>query len=185
MTSSPILRTGQRLTRKARGERTGKAPNRILVLGIGNELCQDDGIGPVVVRELARIHPRDDVAEFVDGGTVGLALLTYVEGCDALIVIDAASLDAPAGHVAVLEGGVMDAFVAQPRKRSAHEVGLADLLGAAALIGALPERRALIAIQPESTQLGDVPTPTVGAAVAPASRAVLEFIERWKKEEGS
>jgi len=158
----------------------------IVVLGVGNALCQDDGIGPLVVGELARRYSERREAEWVDAGTVGLALLTYLEDRDGLIVVDAAALDAAPGDLEVLEGESMDRFVAGPRlKRSVHEVGLADLLGAAAFSSTLPKRRALVAIQPGSTQLGNQPTPAVGAALDRACAAVLDVIDRWTTDEVS
>ncbi len=66
------------------------------------------------------------------------------------------------------------------RKRSAHEVALADLMGAAALSGHLPGRRALVAVQPESTALGLDPTPTVAAAIPQLCRAVDDLLQRWR-----
>jgi len=155
----------------------------ILVLGIGNALCSDDGIGPRVVEELERLHPDHRVAQWMDGGTVGLALLTHIEGCSGLIIVDAAALDASPGQMQVFSGESMDRFVAMPRKRSVHEVGLADLLGAAALCGALPSRRALVAIQPASTRLGSEPTAEVGAAIGGACAAVLELLDDWQKQQ--
>jgi hydrogenase maturation protease len=66
------------------------------------------------------------------------------------------------------------------RKRSAHEVALADLLSAAALNGRLPARRALVAVQPGSTELGLVPLPAVAQAIPRLCDAVHELMTRWR-----
>lgn len=158
---------------------------RIVVLGMGNAYCQDDGIGPLVVAELARRYASHRAAEWVDAGTVGLSLLCYVRGRAGLIVVDAANLSVEPGQLCVLEGEALDRYVASPRRRSVHEIGLSDLLGAAALSQALPEHRALVAIQPGSTALGATPTPAVSAALDAACQAVLELIARWEAKTGA
>jgi hydrogenase maturation protease len=157
----------------------------IVVLGVGNTLCQDDGIGPLVVSELARRHSEHRAAEWIDAGTVGLSLVCHLRGRAGLIVVDAANLGLEPGQLSVLEGAAMDRFVALPGKRSVHEVGLSDLLGAAALSQALPEQRALIAIQPGSTELGSTPTPAVVSALDGACQAVLGLLARWDADRGA
>ena len=164
---------------------TRGSAQRIVVLGMGNALCRDDGIGPLVVAELARRYAAHRAAEWIDAGTVGLSLLCYVRGRAGLIVVDAANLGTEPGQLSVLEGEALDRYVASPRKCSVHEVGLSDLLAAAALSQALPEHRALVAIQPGSTGLGGSPTPAVGAALEAACQAVLELIARWEAKTGA
>lgn len=135
---------------------------RCLVLGIGNRLLQDDAAGPLVIDQLASLAPPG--VRLLDGGTMGLSLLPEIEACAALIVVDAARVQAEPGTVRVFEGEAMDAQ-AMGRKQTVHEVALADLLGAAALQGMLPSRRALVAVEPASTALGLAPTPAVQAAL--------------------
>ena len=65
------------------------------------------------------------------------------------------------------------------RKRSAHEVALADLMGAAALGGRLPARRALVAVEPGSTALGLEPTPPVARAIPQLCSEVTRLVTRW------
>lgn len=150
-------------------------PVPVLVLGIGNVLHGDDGVGVRVIEALA--PPRPGVA-LRDGGTIGLALLPEIEDAAALIVVDASELGAEAGTVRVFEGGAMDAQLGG-RKRTVHEVALADLMACARLTGRSPRRRALVAIQPASTGWSATPTEAVATAIPAACGAVRSLIERW------
>jgi hydrogenase maturation protease len=152
----------------------GDAGTGLLVLGIGNRLLQDDAAGPLVVDALRDCLPN---GARLDGGTMGLGLLPEIECSDALIVVDAARFGAEPGTVRVFEGEAMDAQ-AMGRKTSVHEVALADLLGAAALQGLLPPRRALVAVEPARTELGLEPTPAVRGVLPRMADAVLAAVER-------
>ncbi|MDE2297959.1 MAG: hydrogenase maturation protease, partial [Burkholderiales bacterium] len=91
---------------------------------------------------------------------------------------DAALFGAAPGTVRVFEGAAMDEQLGG-RKRSAHEVALADLMAAAAFNGWLPARRALVAVEPASTALGLALTPAVDAALPRLCTAVNELLDRW------
>jgi hydrogenase maturation protease len=160
--------------------RDGVVDHTVLVLGLGNRLLRDDAAGPLTLDALNAAPTGAPVgARCCDGGTVGLALLPRIEDADALIVVDAARFGAEPGTVRVFEGEVMDRQLVG-RKSSAHEVALADLMAAAAFNGRLPTRRALVAVQPGSTDLGLVPTPPVQAAVPRLCDAVRELVQRWQ-----
>ncbi len=116
---------------------------KTLVLGIGNTLLTDEGVGIVAMRELeARFGAREDM-EFLDGGTLSFTLAVPISECDALLVIDAAELGAAPGSVRSFEGAEMDRFLGANRKSSVHEVGLLDLMSISQLSGHWPEQRAL------------------------------------------
>jgi hydrogenase maturation protease len=156
---------------------------RALVLGVGNTLLQDDGVG-VHVTETLRTDFRGDwlragcEPEFIDAGTVGLALLPALEDASAVIVVDATELGAAPGTVRLFRDGQIDRLLSGKR-RSVHEVALADLFAAAALRGRSPARRALIAIQPGCTDWGLYPTPAVAAAIPRACAAVWTLLRTW------
>ena len=158
------------------------AGRSILVLGLGNILMQDDGVGVHAANALEASldswdYGRDGVV-IRDGGTLGLSLLPEVEACGGLIVLDAAILSACPGTVRTFEGAAMDAQLSG-KKYSVHEVALFDLLAAAELLGSKPERRALIGVQPEIVDWGIEPTPAVAAAIPEIHAAVRELVERW------
>jgi len=91
-----------------------------------------------------------------------------------------ARLDAPAGTVRCFEGQAMDEFLGNC-KRSAHEVGLLDLMDIARLTGSLPRHRALVAIQPGSIDWGTEPTAAVRAAIPEAASQVETLLHRWQQ----
>lgn len=154
---------------------------RTLLLGLGNVLLSDDGIGIHVIRALdssertRRIGPAISVR---DGGTLGLNLLTELDGVGTLIVIDAMEFGCIPGTVRTFVGPDMDGQLGG-KCRSAHEVALADLMTAAVLTGSAPERRALVAVQPASTDWGLNPTEAVRAAIPDACNIVLSLLEDW------
>ncbi len=153
---------------------------RGLILGIGNLLLQDEGVGVHVIQALARAAGTPEGAlppgtETVDGGTLGLDLLPLLDGVDGLVLVDAAQLGREPGTVAVLRGDELARVLGG--HISAHQVGVADLLGAARLAGALPGRVSLVAIQPAVVAPGLALTPEVAAAL-PAAVAAARA-EAW------
>ena len=151
----------------------------VLVLGIGNVLLGDEGAGVHAMRHLERDSRGSDV-RFVDGGTLSFTLAGLIESSPALIVFDAAEMQAPPGSVALFEGAHMDEFLGGERKRSVHEVGLLDLMALAALGGRLPEKRALIGIQPQSIDWSESPSHEVARAIPEACARARQLIERWQ-----
>jgi hydrogenase maturation protease len=156
---------------------TDVAATRTLVLGLGNTLRSDDGVGVHVVEALSELKTERNVT-LRDGGTIGLALLSEIEESGALIAIDAAELGAEPGSVRVFSGADMDCQL-RCKKQTAHEVALADLIAAARLSGRMPTRCALVAIQPGSTAWGLSPTEPIRSAIPTACSAVLSLVEDW------
>lgn len=152
----------------------------VLVLGLGNRLLRDDAAGPLVVDRLAAAAMDcPDGVRYRDGGTIGLGLLPDIEDADAFIAVDAARFGAAPGTVGVFEGQAMDRMLCGT-KRSAHEVALADLMGAAALQMRLPVRRALVAVEPADTGLGLDTSPEVEAALGQLCDEVKRLLACWR-----
>jgi len=153
---------------------------KTLVLGIGNTLLTDEGVGVHVIAALAsRLAHFPDVT-LLDGGTLSFTLAGPIEETDALIVVDAANIGTKPGQWTLLQGDEMDAFLMSNRRATVHEVGLTDLRAIAILAGHWPEKRAMLAIQPDVIDWGDYPTPAVAAAIPPACAAIHELIEEWR-----
>ncbi len=152
----------------------------ILVLGLGNILLTDEGVGVYIVNRLAEEQAGTPGIEFMDGGTLSFMLANAIVTTDALIVVDTAALDAAPGTVRVYEGDAMDHFVSTGGKSSVHEVSLSDLLAVAALEGLLPVRRALVGIQPQDFDWGERPTEAVENAIPRACETVMEIARRWQ-----
>lgn len=154
---------------------------RTLVLGLGNTLLADEGVGVHVIRRLAAESSKSPEAEFLDGGTLGIALAAVIGDTSQLIVIDASELNGPPGAVRLYEGEAMDGFLGGNRKRSVHEVSLLDVMTAARLMDRLPGRRALIAIQPQRVDWGEALTDAVARAVPEACAMVTSLVRRWRQ----
>ncbi|MCC6409325.1 MAG: hydrogenase maturation protease [Planctomycetes bacterium] len=144
----------------------------ILVLGVGNALLQDDGVGPALVERLRATRGTDPRVEFVDGGTLGLALLGWLEHRAALLVLDAVELGAAPGTVHVIERP-LDRGAA--RGIGAHGGNAASLLGTAALLGVLPHHVLVVGVEPRSIRTGTELDPDVERALPRAA----ELAERW------
>lgn len=160
------------------GGMTHSAP-RLLVLGLGNTLLTDEQVG-VRVAEAVGHDPRAAALGIraLDGGTMGLTLLVDMEDADAMVVIDAAWLGKHAGAVEVFEGEAMDHFL-RTRGRNPHDIGLDDMLDGLRLRGAVPDRRALVGVQPAHLGVGEAMTPAVADAVPVAVDAVFALAARW------
>lgn len=126
-----------------------KAP--ILVLGIGNLLLRDEGVGVHVVRALESLRLPDDV-ELLDGGTAGADLLDAISERRKLIVVDALDADVPPGTMMRMEPA--DLAAGGPESLSLHEFGLAETLRMAAYLNGAPAKTAILAIRPRDTTCG-------------------------------
>ncbi len=147
-----------------------------LVLGFGNVLLGDDGAGVHVMESL-----RNQVdAECIDAGTMSFTLLGYVEAAASLLVIDAANLERPPGTVALFVGSAMDTFLTTSRRRTVHEVGLVDLLDTARLLGCLPQRRALLCVQPERIDWSTSLSARVAGSLAVAEAQAIALLRHWQ-----
>ncbi len=149
-----------------------------LVLGVGNTLMSDDGVGVRLLEQLRSTAPSMPGVEYVDAGTLSFILLPRIQACDALLVLDAAHLGETPGAVRALAGPDMDEFLRTARC-SVHEVGLRDLLDLARLTDSLPERRAFIGIQPKEVGWGESLSAEVAAAVPRAMRHALSLLGQW------
>jgi len=148
---------------------------RPIILGVGNLLLGDEGIGVLAVRRL-ETSDLAERADIIDGGTGGFHLLEYFQGRPRLILIDAAADGAPPGTVSHLEPRFASDF---PRSLSAHDIGLRDLIEAASLTADGLPRMDLITVSVESRQ---AMTLDVSAAVLDAlpevERRVRELLEK-------
>ncbi len=136
----------------------------LLVLGLGNLLCRDDGLGVTAVSLLTRRWRAPAGVRVLDGGTLGLALLPWLEDAERVILVDAIRLDEPPGTLVRLEGEEEVMRAAQSRL-SVHQIGVADLLDGAMLRGKLPPKIVLLGVVPERMDLGLERTPHVEAAL--------------------
>jgi hydrogenase maturation protease len=162
----------------ANGEHSRARRSLPLVLGFGNLLLRDDGAGVRLMSQL-RAGPGAAIAQYIDAGTMSFSLLPYIEAAGALLVIDAADVSGTPGAVRLFEGILMDAFLQGGRRRTVHEVGITDLLDMARLRGCLPQRRALLCVQPGCIDWGEALSPAVAGALPAAAQVAHALLQGW------
>lgn len=151
----------------------------VVVLGLGNELFTDEGVGVVASRRIAQLNLPD--TEVVDGGTLGLSLLPTIERRDALLILDAIlDSDLAPGSVVVYDGE--DLRREARLLYSAHQLGVNEVLAAADLAGVTPAQVAAVGMVPESVATGYGITDTAEMALnemlVAARRVLSEFDAR-------
>jgi hydrogenase maturation protease len=149
----------------------------ILVLGLGNTIMTDDGFGVKVVTTLSSRYHFLGEAALLDGGTLGLDLLPYLEEIESLLIVDALDMRAEPGSIFRLQGKEVPRAFAS--KLSVHQMGLQDLLAVAELQGHVPRNLVVWGVQPECIEMGTELTATVTAAVEPVISSVLEELRGW------
>ena len=150
---------------------------RILVLGIGNVLMNDDAAGVRVVQALAEKYSFPEEVTLLDGGTLGLDLLPDLEGVDRLLVVDAVETGGATGSLVRLSGAAIPRTLAT--KVSPHQVGLQDLLLVAGLQGHAVAEMVLWGVQPGSIDMDLEMSPEVAAAVIVLQDKVLQELAAW------
>lgn len=119
---------------------------RVTVIGLGNPLLADDGIGLAALARLREAWRLPAEVELVDGGTWGMMLLPAVEDADRLLLLDAIDVDRAPGETVVLEREELPLFL--DGKISTHQVGIREVLALASLRGTLPEETVAVGLQP-------------------------------------
>lgn len=149
---------------------------RTLVLGLGNLIHADDGVGVHAIEKL-RADPRipADVT-LMDGGTQGLSLLPHISGFDRLLAIDAVDVGEKPGTIVRLEGAALEKL---PGKPSVHQLAFADLTIAMRLLGEVPEEIVVLGVQPQSTDWSAELTEPVLAALDGLVELVIRQLQEW------
>jgi len=148
-----------------------------LVLGIGNLVMSDDGVGVQVLQRMQRECRFQAGVELLDGGTLGLDLLPRLEGVDHLLVVDAVETGkAPGTLVRLVDDEIPQALAT---KVSPHQMGLQDLLVVARLQGFAPQEMVLWGVQPESIEMGMELSDPVNSQVEILIEKTLEELKRW------
>lgn len=144
---------------------------RVVVLGIGNILLSDEGVGVRVVERLEDVFRLPPEVEVIDGGTCGMEMLDQLEGLDALIVVDCVRHGQPPATPVLIKGEDVPVFF--KTKLSPHQVSLSDVLASLEFIGRGPKYAAIVGIQPASMATDMALTPAVEARVPELVSMVL------------
>jgi len=124
----------------------------ITILGLGNILMTDEGVGVHTVNEFEKRYEVPDYVEIVDGGAAGLDLIPFIEGREKVLMVDAVNFDREPGFIDTLENEAIPIRLTQ--KASMHHLGLMDVLCIVRMSGNIPKDMCIIGIQPKSLDLG-------------------------------
>jgi hydrogenase maturation protease len=150
---------------------------RTLILGLGNILLGDEGVGVRVAERLLDLYHFPEGTQVMDGGTLALDLLPYVEDADRLVVIDAVDMRAEPGTVVRIVDEEVPTFLSV--KVSPHQMGLADILSAARLQGLSPEELVLWGVQPGVIDTTLELSQPIAARVDVLVDGVLADLSQW------
>ena len=144
----------------------------VVVLGLGNILLEDEGLGVRAVERLEREYAMPPGVEVIDGGTTGMGLLDQVGCREHLVIIDAIRAEGPPGRIVRLADDEVPVYLG--RKVTPHQVGLADVLATLALTGESPGHVTLLGQVPSSLEL----TLDLSEPLRAAQEALIEAVVR-------
>ena len=150
---------------------------KTLVLGVGNKLMSDEGVGVHVIEHLIRKYTLPAEVQVLDGGTLGLDLLYYLEGIENLLIVDAAETGKEAGTMIRLEGEQVPAFMSL--KISPHQMGVPDMLAAAKMKDIYPRRLVLWGVQPDLITLSLDLSPILASKVDVLADGLVAELRAW------
>ena len=150
--------------------------NEVLVLGIGNYLMGDEGVGVHFINRIDKtLFPED--TSFIDGGTGGFTLIPYIENHRKVIIVDATMDNKEEGTITLLKPRFSDDF---PISLSGHNFGLKDMVEILSMLDTMPEiylyTITILKMEPMSMKL----SPKVNAAIEKVTTQIVQQIENFK-----
>ncbi|MBE9536278.1 MAG: HyaD/HybD family hydrogenase maturation endopeptidase [Proteobacteria bacterium] len=146
---------------------------KVLILGVGNILMRDEGIGVRVIEAIQENYDLPDNIQLLDGGTAGYTLIDYMDDFDRIIIIDAVRSGSQPGDICRLSPE--DIAGEKRLKMSGHKIELPELLALGQKLGKLPETT-LIGIEPEDISWGMELTPALKSAITAIIETAFEEI---------
>jgi len=152
--------------------------DRTLVLGLGNRVMTDDSAGLVALERFRECYEVPDCVDYMDGGTLGLDLLVYMEGYGNILICDCVMRrgDSPGSVLRVEEAEVEAIF---QKCLSPHQMGLKDLIALLHLQGRMPNQLTVVGVEGKNIELGLELSPEVEAAVPAMTEMMAEVLESW------
>jgi len=147
---------------------------RIVVLGVGNILLSDEGIGVRTIEKLQRDFVLPPEVVVIDGGTTGMEMLEDLSNCDHIIILDAIRGGKSPASIIKLVGEQVPVFF--KTKLSPHQIGLSDVLATLAFIDKQPGGITVIGVEPVSLETGMALTPQVEACLPVLIKMVIEVL---------
>lgn len=149
----------------------------VVILGLGNVLRSDEGLGIRALERLRAHYLLPACVKLVDGGTLGLDLLCYLEQVDRVLILDAVLTQDPPGTVLRMVGPEVPAFLGM--RTSSHEVALPDLLALTSLRGTRPRELVFLGMRPEVLELGWELSASVAAHLDQFVDAAVSELRHW------
>lgn len=151
--------------------------NSIVVLGVGNILLTDEGLGVHVVEDLKANYTFTPQISLIDGGTMGMELLTYMRGMKKILLIDAVNGGEAPGTIYEFPHRELEQYFTD--HISVHEVGMQDILRIRAIQENPLEDAIVIGVEPESLDVGFEPSVPVQKALPEVKERVLRVLRKW------
>ncbi len=149
----------------------------ITVLGIGNIVLRDEGFGVRVAEYLTAHYTFPAKVQVLDGGTLGMELLRFIDGTKRLLLLDAVRGEKAPGETYRLAGDEVAAHFQD--KLSAHEIGIQDILTLLTLTGKPVPEVVVLGAEPVDMAAGMALSPALSALVPEMARRAVEELARW------
>ena len=152
----------------------------ITILGIGNLLMRDESVGIHALNKLQETYTFSPAINFIDGGTIGIDLISYFEECKKMIIIDTVDSQEEPGYIVTLENDAI--HYRFNTKLSLHHAGLSDVLSLIKLQEIDAPNMILIGIQPHIVEMGLELSATVGDKMPQIINIITNKLTEWKIE---
>ncbi len=150
---------------------------RKVILGIGNTLNHDEGLGVHALDFIKEKIKDNSEIEIIDGGTLGLNLLQLVESCSHLLILDTIDANKQPGTLIEMKGEEISLF--KEIKMSEHQITFQEVLGLSKIRGKLPNHLHLLGIQPYDVSLGVGLSDKINETMPTLVDKTLNVIENW------
>lgn len=154
--------------------------NKITVLGIGNILLGDEGIGVRVIQELQRAYHFPQNVQILDGGTLGLELVGSLYDTDKLLIVDAVLGRQTPGTIYEFDNDTIKAYF--KNKVSLHELGIQDVLAALEVLDKPVKEMIIFGVQPACIELDLELSPLISEQVTPIISRIISTLRSWHIE---
>lgn len=152
---------------------------KTVVLGVGNILLSDEGFGVRVAEALSQRFRFPDAVEVLDGGTLGIELMRFLDGAQRLILIDAIHGSEP-GSFRIIQGDDVRLYFQE--KVSLHEMGIQEVLASLVVMEKPIAEIVVIGVVPQSLEIGLDLTPLVASRIDEATDSVIRQLHDWGLE---
>ena len=152
---------------------------KTVVLGVGNILLSDEGFGVRVAEALSQRFRFPDAVEVLDGGTLGIELMRFLDGAERLILIDAIHGSEP-GSFRIIQGDDVRLYFQE--KVSLHEMGIQEVLASLVVMEKPIAEIVVIGVVPQSLEIGLDLTPLVASRIEEATDSVIRQLHDWGLE---